>query len=230
MSGAPQKRLVKKLVIVSATSTSTTRASEEDVTLERVSFIKYQVQFWKDETNTVQALIDPGSEVNAMHPNYAKKLGLPIRKTGVGAQKIDVSSLETFSMVIATLQVQDKLGRSCFFQETLLLDGTSMEVVLGTFFLIFSNVEVEFSGKKLIWRLYTSAKALPTTRRVELIDKKEIAKTALEENIDAFVAHVTSLSLRSKISIHLTREAQIALLLTEEVTIPAEYLYYTDIF
>ena len=30
-----------------------------------------------------------GSEVNAMNPAYAKKLGLLLRKTYVGAQKID---------------------------------------------------------------------------------------------------------------------------------------------
>ncbi len=85
-----------------------------------------------------------------MYPNYAIKLGLSIQKTDVGAQKIDGSSLETFDIVIAGFQVQDKLDQSRFFQETFLLADTSMEVVLGMSFLTFSNVEVEFSERKLI--------------------------------------------------------------------------------
>lgn len=43
--------------------------------------------------NVFLALIDSGSEVNAMHP--------AVRKTDVGTQKIDGSALETFGMVIA---------------------------------------------------------------------------------------------------------------------------------
>ena len=38
--------------------------------------------------------------------------------TDVGAQKIDGSTLETFGMVLASFQVEDKLGRAQFFQET----------------------------------------------------------------------------------------------------------------
>ena len=59
---------------------------------------------------------------------------------------------------------------------------------------------------------------------MELIGKKEFAKAALDENVEAFVIHIASLNLRSKMSIHPAWEASIALLLTEEVTIPAEYL------
>lgn len=92
-----------------------TEASEEAVTLERVPCIKYPVQFQKNKTNNVQALINSWSDVNTMHPNYTKKLGLAIQKTDVGAQKIDGMSLETFGMVIAGFQVQDKIGRSRFF-------------------------------------------------------------------------------------------------------------------
>ncbi len=65
---------------------------------------------------------------------------------------------------------------------------------------------------------------------MELIDKKEFAKAALDENVEAFVVHVASLSLGSKMSIHPARKAQIASLLTEEVTILAKYLDYTDVF
>ena len=69
----------------------------------------------KDKDKDVRALIDSGSEVNAMHPAYATKLGLHARKINIGAQKIDGSYLDTFGMVIADSSVKDKLGRVRFF-------------------------------------------------------------------------------------------------------------------
>ena len=65
---------------------------------------------------------------------------------------------------------------------------------------------------------------------VELIDKKEFAKAVLDKYIKAFVVHVSSLSLRSKMMINPARETQILLLLAEEVTVPAEYLNFADVF
>ena len=94
MSGA------KKLVSVSATSSSVTETSkEDDVPLQRVPCVHYPIRFKKKE---VQALIDSGSEVNAMSPAYASKLGLKVYHTDVRAQKIDGSTLETFGMVLAS--------------------------------------------------------------------------------------------------------------------------------
>lgn len=99
---------------------STNEASEKAVTLEHVLYVKYPVQFRKNKTNIVKALINSGSEVNFMHSNYAKKLGLPIEKTDVRVRKIDGLFLGTFGMVIAGFQIQDKLGQSCFFQQAFL--------------------------------------------------------------------------------------------------------------
>ena len=82
--------------------------------------------------------------------------------------------------------------------------------------------------KKLTWRTYTIKKTLLTTRQVEIIDWKEFSKAVLDENLEAFVVHVSS--LRSKISIHPAKEAQLALLLTEEVTMPTEYLDFANVF
>ena len=47
---------------------------------------------------------------------------------------------------------------------------------------------------------------MPTTQKVEFIDKEEFAKAALDKNIDAFVVHVSFLSLRLKIIIHLAKK------------------------
>lgn len=65
----------------------------------RVPCIYYLVQFQKQKQ--VKALLDNGSEVNAMNPNFAWKLGLYIQKINIRAQKIDGSIFETFEIVIA---------------------------------------------------------------------------------------------------------------------------------
>ena len=127
-------------------------------------------QFRKDNGKNVLALLDSGSEVNAMRPAYAAHLGLKVRVIDVGAQKIDGSSLATYGIVIAAFQVVDKLGCSWFFQETFLLANISMEVVLGMPFLTLSNADVQFAEKELTWRTYTTKEAFPTTRQVEIIN------------------------------------------------------------
>ena len=196
--------------------------------LDRVSCICYLVQFRKDKGRDVLALPDSGSEVNAMTPTYAAQLGLKVQKTNVGAQKIDRSSLATFSIVITIFQVFNMLGRSWFFQKTLLLANISMKVVLSMFLLTFSNVDIQFAKKELTWRTYTTKKTLLTTRWIELIDWKKFANAALDENIKAFVVHVSSLRLR--MTIHLARKAQLALLLIEKVTVLAKYSDFADVF
>ena len=83
--------------------------------LDRVPCICYPVQFRKDKGKDILALLDSGSEVNVMTPAYTSHLGLKMRITDVGTQKIDGSSLATYGIVIAAFQVVDKLGRSWFF-------------------------------------------------------------------------------------------------------------------
>ena len=77
-----------------------------------------------------------------------------------------------------------------------------MEVVLKISFFILSNVDIQFIKKKLTWRSYTTKKALPTTCRVEHINKKKFTKTALDENIKVFIIYMSFLSLKSKIMIY----------------------------
>lgn len=74
---------------------------------------------------------------------------------------------------------------------------------------------------------YTIGKALPITKRVELIDKKEFTKTALDAHVEAYVMHVTSILT---IEWYPAREIQIASLLIEQVKIPAVYSDYSDVF
>ena len=50
----------------------------------------------------------------------------------------------------------------------------------------------------------------------------------MDESVEAFVVHVSSIDL--KMTIHLAREAQLALLLAKEVTVPTEYLDFANVF
>ena len=89
-----------------------------------------------------------------------------------------------------------------------------MEVVLGMLFLIFSNANIEFAEKELIWRSYTTVKDLLTTKLVELINKKEFAKAALDEEFETFVLHLAALeALLREMIIYPLRKAQISALI-----------------
>ena len=202
-------------------------------TLQRVPCIRYPVQFQENQ-EVVRALVDSSSEVNAMTLAYAAKLGVATRKTDVDAQKIDGSALVTYEMVIAGFLLQDKLEKVRFFEETFWLADTSMEVVLGMPFLILSDVDIRFAEKELAWRSYTTAEALPTTRRVNLIDKKKFAKAALDENSETFVVQVATLEApeSARMMVHLSRAAQIAALKWDKAPteILSEYTDYAYVF
>lgn len=101
--------------------------------------VYYLIRFKKKE---VQALINSGSEVNVIIPAYTLKLGFWARKPNVGAQKIDGSTFQLFKMILASFQIEDKLGKTQFFQETFLLADTSVKVILSICFLILSNANI----------------------------------------------------------------------------------------
>ena len=75
-------------------------------------------------------------------------------------------------------------------------------------FLTLSNANIQFAAKELTWRSYTAAETLITTKWVELIDKKEFAKAALDEESETFVVHVAALEAPlAGMVIHPSREA-----------------------
>lgn len=61
------------------------------------------------------------------------------------------------------------------------------------FFLTLSNADIQIAEKKLTWRSYTAAEALPTTKWIEPINKKKFAKAALDVESEMFVLHVAEL-------------------------------------
>ena len=189
--------------------------------------IYYPLRFWKDTAN-IKALIDLVCEVNAMTMAYTSKLGFKVHHTNVGAQMINSSNPKTFGMILAKFQLEDKLKKARFFQETCLLPNISVEIFLGMPFLTLSNPNVQFVKKEFTWKFFIIAKTLPTTKWVELINKKEFAKVAFDEKSKILVVYVASFNLAS--GIHLDRAAQIASLLIKEVKILDKYSDFIDVF
>ena len=100
-------------------------------------------------------------------------------------------------------------------------------------FLILSNADIQFAEKELTWRSYTAAEALPTTKRVELIDKKEFAKAALDEKSETFVVHVAALEAPlAEMAIHPSQAAQILALIQDKAPtkVPPKYADYANVF
>ena len=93
-------------------------------------------------------------------------------------------------MVVTTFSAVDKANRVKFFEKTFLVANVSPEVILEMFFLTLSGADVDFSGWKFQWRTYTTKKALPTTRCVELVSKKEFAAAALDPEHEIYVVYV----------------------------------------
>lgn len=177
--------------------------------LKRVYCIHYPICFQKNFAD-IEVLFDSGSEVNAMTLAFASKFGLRTRYTNIGAQKIDGSTLQTFKMVLANFQIEDKLGQARFFQKSFLLAETTAQVMLSILFLTFSNTDVSFFKRELIWKFYTIDEVLPITKRVELIDKKKFAKTALDMYSETFIVHVVALeALLAEMPIHSSQTAQV---------------------
>ena len=102
-------------------------------------------------------------------------------------------------------------------------------------FFTFSNADIQFAEKELIWRFYTAAQALTTTKQVELIDNKEFAEAALNKESETFVIYVAALEAPlglAKMTIDPIQAAQIATLKQDEAPtkVPPKYADYVDVF
>ena len=133
----------KRLVLVLTTSVPVTNGSEEVV---QVPCIYYSVQF---QEHQVKALLNSNNEVNTINLNYIWNLGLKIPRINVEAQKIDGSVLETFGIVIADFQIENKANKLRFFQEIFLVTNTKFEVILKMPFMKISNADILFSENTL---------------------------------------------------------------------------------
>ena len=71
-------------MLVSAISVLIIDNSSKKIVLKKIPCIHYSDQFQEGQKQ-VKALLNNGSEVNAVSPAYVEKLGLKTRKTNVGA-------------------------------------------------------------------------------------------------------------------------------------------------
>lgn len=54
-----------------------------------------------------------------------------------------------FGIVLTSFQVENKLGRAQFIQETFLVADISVDVILGMPFFSLNNADIKFAEKKL---------------------------------------------------------------------------------
>ena len=77
----------------------------------------------------------------------------------------------------------------------------------GCFFSSFSRADVQFTKWEFVQKTYTGMEALPTTKRVEIIHKKEFALVALNADNKTFVIHVVALVKPKTILIYTSCQA-----------------------
>ncbi len=82
------------------------------------------------------------------------------------------------------------------------------------------------------WRSYTTGEVFPTTKRVELIGKKEFTAAALDSEYKVFIVYVAALNVDSGDKVHPSRRAQIAHLKADEAPtkVPNKYVDFADFF
>ena len=76
-----------------------------------------------------------------------------------------------------------------------------------------------------------ATKALLTTKRVEIIDKKKFAMATLNAEKETFVMHIAALAEVTIMPIHLSCQAQVALVKTKKPEfLPNIWIFLTSFF
>lgn len=168
-------------------------ATQYTLLLKRMLYIYYQVQFKKNPVK-IQILLNFASKINAIILIYIAKLSIKIKSTNIGVQKANIFIFKIFEIVFNTFQVKNKLGKIQFFQKTILLLNTGVKIIIKILFLTFSYTNILFVEKKLTYRLYISAKALLTTKQMQIISYIKLAAAVQDLNKKVFVFHKVFLS------------------------------------
>lgn len=74
-----------------------------------------------------------------------QKFSLHIKKTDINIQKINISKLEIFGIVIVFFLVVDKDRKFRFFEKTFFLSNINMDITLRILFFTLSNAEINFN-------------------------------------------------------------------------------------
>ena len=97
------------------------------------------------------------------------------------------------------------------------------------FFLYLSKADIRFTKRELVWRTYTAAKALPMTKRAEIINKREFAAAALNADDKNFVVYVAALAEPTTMPIY-SCKAHVATLTSKKTGILAKYSNFSNVF
>lgn len=84
------------------------------------------------------------SEVNMISPKFTQKLGFKIRNANISIQKIVNTILEIYGIIISIFLLLNKDSKERFFKKTFLLVNVSLYIILGIFFVIMNNVDINF--------------------------------------------------------------------------------------
>lgn len=120
-----------------------------NIELQRVPCMQWLMQFGQ---YLIETHINFGSKINTIQPSFARKLGLNIGEINVDIQRINGIKLEIFDMVIACFLVENKVGKSHFFEDTFLLGDISMNIACRMLLFIFNIVKMNFTDQELGWR------------------------------------------------------------------------------
>lgn len=94
--------------------------------------------------NLTAALLNSKSEINAISYTFTSQLGLQVWKTNVGVEKINGTLLKTYEMVVSTFFMLNKNGNERFFEESFLLAGVNLDMVLSRLVVTISNANIDF--------------------------------------------------------------------------------------
>ena len=111
-------------------------------------------------------------------------------------------------MIIADLELEDKAGRSKFFQKIFLIDDTKFKVILKRLFLKIRKTDMSFDEKILTWKFHTTIKALPTIEQVQILNLKTFLIVVLDVCNKTFIVHM-AIKKRDKMPIYSEKQAQI---------------------
>ena len=165
------KERVKKLVLVLATSTPVILIKEEVVetaktvetiragkngkidnggkylrNLAKLLYIHYLITF---QRTYIWALLDLSNEINAILPTFDQELEFPIKPTNIRVHKMYGNIIDIYGMRVAAFSMTKKANQVKFFEKTFLVANISLKIVYGMFFLILSNVDINFLNWKL---------------------------------------------------------------------------------
>ncbi len=80
---------------------------------------------------------------------FASQLGFKIQKTNIEAQKINITTLKIYGIVVSIFSISDKDNRERFIKESFLLADMKPNVVLEMSFLTMSNANINFQAWNL---------------------------------------------------------------------------------